>query len=354
MKPQIVIPLVLAMLSLSVCAQEGKKSVTAATKSGTSGSALRSTLRIKSSFRTGFLGPAFNRVACDDEGNLYARRLRSGDKARGPVEEIGPSGDLFRSFKVEDPLLDLSIADFFVASGDEVYMVGWSMENVHAGSRIYVARFGRDGSLKSRTQIASEEFFPSNLAVFKSGELLLTGTEGPSDNTPFTGVFASDGRLIAKIHEPGDEDLRIKAEAGDASVHEAGIYGNAAVEMGAAVSGSDGNVYLMRRTSPALIYAISPRGEVVRKLRIDPGEFGSLPEELQSSGDRLALSFTGPDGARVVRVVDLKGIDIATYDIDPNLPAGPLACYNPPALTFLGADNEGAHSYMRLEKLQEK
>jgi len=39
-----------------------------------------------------------------------------------------------------------------------------------------------------------------------------------------------------------------------------------AVDKSAAVAGDDGLVYLMRATSPAIVYAISPAGEVIRKI----------------------------------------------------------------------------------------
>jgi len=345
MNSRFVILLLAVLLPWGVCAQEAGNG--AASQAATQSLSVRPTIGIASSLRTQFPGPTFNRVACDGSGNLYARRFQ-GDKGREPVEEIARTGALIRSFKVDDPSLNLSIGDFFVGPQDELYMLGWSMEHVHSGGRVYIAQFGRDGSLKSKTQVISEEMFPSSLAVFKSGEFLLTGRQGPGDNTPFTGVFASTGRLIAKIYEPEDEDLRKKADAGDASAHDARLYGNTAVSLGGAVGGWDGNVYVMRRTSPALIYVISPKGEVVRKLRIDPGDSTSLPEELQSSADRLAISFAAPDGTRFVKVVDLKGNDVAEYQM-PSEWAGALACYDARTFTFLSPGSDGSN-YMRIEK----
>jgi len=302
--------------------------------------------------QTQFRGPVFNRVTCDARGNVYARQFQARSKGRESVQEITRNGEVVRLFKVEDAGLDLSVGDFAIGPDNNVYMLGWSMEHVHPGSRVYVARFREDGSLKSTTQLTSEEFFPSSLAVFKTGEFLVTGRQGKADNTPFTGVFAASGKLIAKIYEPEDDDLRKRAEAGD--LHDGNLYGNTAVGLGRAVAGSDGNVYLMRRASLPLIYVISPKGNVVRKLWIDPASSAMLPDELQASKGRLAISFEAADGSRLIKVVDLTGNGLAEYPIDATVGTAALACYDPPVLTFMRADANDIHGNILIQDLREK
>ena len=300
--------------------------------------------------RTQLLGPVFNRISCDTEGNLYARRFEAGAKGAEPVEKIATTGALVRSFKPDSPTLTFSISDFFVGSQSELYMLAWSREQVYSGGRVYVIQFGSDGSVKSQTQISSEDFFPTNLAVFQSGEFLITGTKGREDSAPFTAVFDPNGKMIAQVYEPEDEDLRTKAEERDPSVHDAGLYGNIAVSLGGVVRGSDGNAYLMRRTSPALIFVISPKGQVIRKLRIDPGDSTSLPEQMQASESRLAVSFVAPGGPSLLKVVDYTGKDIATYQVSKTVLAGSLGCYNPPVVTWLNRNG----AYMEIEELVDK
>ena len=348
MKPHSVIPLLALSLVAGIQGQEAASSASQIVSEPSS-----RPIRVTSSLPTQFLGPAFNRVTCDGDGNLYARRHQPGDHAKGPVQQITSKGALMHSFRVEDPTLDLSIADFFLAPNDDLYIAGWSTVSPNTGGRIYLAHFGRDGSLKSKTRLVSEEFFPSSLAVFNSGEILLTGTQGSGDNKPFTAVFASNGTLISKVYPPEDEELSRKAEEGDPSAHEAGVYGNSFVEMGGAVGGSDGNVYLMRRTSPALIYVISPKGNIIRTLRIDLGDAKLLPEDIQSANNRLAISFGAPAGGRILKVVNLMGADVATYSIDESLSIGTFACYSPPALTFLSPDKDRRYSdIVRLEEIK--
>ena len=65
--------------------------------------------------------------------------------------------------------------------------------------------------------------------------------------TPFTAVFAAEGRLVKKIYEPEDEDAQQRAEGGDPRyLMCCGDSGNEFVGLNADVtSGSDGNVCLL-------------------------------------------------------------------------------------------------------------
>jgi hypothetical protein len=311
-------------------------------------------LHLTGSVKTSLIGPVFNRVACDEAGNIYVRQVSNstGDAVMGrqPLMKIKRDGTLAGAFKIAGVSPDLLVQDFFVSSEDDVYLLALSTGS-QAGT-LYVTRFAGNGSLRSSTQIDSaERFVPSSLmAVFKSGEILLSGLRGNRQHMPYTGVFTADGRLIKRIFEPEDEDLRQRAERGDERVlaTSAGGSGNAAVDFGSAVMASDGNAYLMRSTAPVLIYAISSRGEVVRKLRVDTGDPSLVGDGLQSgAGGRLAVSFSrqGGGGEGVV-IVDLNGKPLATYSIAPGEPSGDLGCYMPPKLTFVSLDKPDDPLYL--------
>jgi hypothetical protein len=160
------------------------------------------------------------------------------------------------------------LENFFVASDGRVDLLAWAQARDHPGYHAYVVKFAANGSLESKIQIEMPEHtLPGHIAVFRSGEILVSGR---NRFTPFTGVFASNGKLIKEILEAEDEELGRRAQAGDADVLAHSNVGNDAVDLGGVVAGSDGNAYLMRRTSPALIYVVSSRGEVIRKLHIAP------------------------------------------------------------------------------------
>jgi len=310
------------------------------------------TLRLTSDVRSQFLGPAFNRVACDDAGNLYARRYVPGAKGTEPIQKIAPTGAVVRAFDANaNPQDPFSINDFFVSPDGALYLLGWSTEHVHSGSRVYLLRYGRDGSFISKTQVTSDEyFFPYNLAVFSSGAFVLTGVAGKDDNTPFTAVFSRSGNLVAKISEPEDDELRKAAEEGDSAAHDERLSGNAAVELGRVGAGPDGNVYVMRRTSQAVIYVISPNGRVVRKLHIDSSDPAVHPRDLQFSARGLAVSFPGEGAATMLRTADLNGKEMRTYHAEASAHPGVLACYDSSSLTFL-SQQEGTRGYAHIVKL---
>ena len=322
---------------------------------GAQDSASPNALHLTGSVKTALTGAVFNRAACDEAGNFYLRQVPDSGSAaligRQPLLKIRPDGTLANAFKIADVSPDMTVQDFFVGSESDVYMVASSSARSDATNPIYVARFAGNGSLRATTQIASEEkFTPALMAVFKSGEILLSGVQGKRHHIPFTGVFSPSGKLIRKIFEPEDEDLRQRAEAGDQRVLSvsAGGGGNAAAELGSAVLASDGNVYVMRATAPVLIYAISPVGDVVRKLHIDTGDQSLVGDGLQSApGGRLAVSLSPrAGGGTSVAIIDLKGNPVAMYDMAPGVPFGTFGCYAPPKLTFLSLDKPDDPLYL--------
>jgi hypothetical protein len=165
---------------------------------------------------------------------------------------------------------------------------------------------------------------------------------------PFTAVFASDGTLIKEVKLDDDTELHRMGELGDSRVARPELPQiNMAVTHGSVESGPDGNVYLMRAISPAILYAISPTGEIVRRFTVDPGEADVVPlMPLHISGERIAVLFHNDSvGKQVIKIVSLTGQDLATYDSGTgmNSPGPTLACYSgsDERFTFLQTSEEG-------------
>lgn len=238
-----------------------------------------SQLQVTSTTDVPLVGGLVLKGRCDEQGNIYARAIDHEASMQyhattlGPIQVVRPNGSLAGTIKLTDasPSIspDLSARDFFVAGDGRVYEAAWS----NANRAIYVVEFSSDQTLKGIVRLDAEFFMPYQIAVFKSGEFLLSGTlanSGGYQHTPFTAVFASDGRVIKRVYETEDEELKQKAERKDPSVEsQLTESGNTAVWHGDVALGSDGNAYLLRATSPALIYVISPKGEVIRKLRVE-------------------------------------------------------------------------------------
>lgn len=299
-------------------------------------------LQLTASAKVSDGGALVGKARCDDDGNIYIRLARADDHVgtKLPIQKIKPDGNVTATFKVTDAGPDIDAMDFFVSGTGKVYEEAWDRIG-----RMHVLEYSSDGSLKSNVILDTEPpVFPYQIAVFRSGEWLVSGLHGPHLYTPFTAVFDSRGKLIKKIYDTEDEDSRKKAEAGDgAFITDAGT-GNNSVYEGDAVAGSDGNVYLLRAISPALIYVISAKGEIIRKLRIDSPDSGLLAQRIRTADGRLAVSFLANNSTvGITKVVDFQGNPIVDYVSDderiyPGLPG----CYTPQGFAFVdddGADN---------------
>lgn len=210
----------------------------------------------------------------------------------------------------------------------------------------YMVEFAADGSMKSKVTLELDPYAEVwHLAVFNSGEYLLVGgtavatkTGIKDERTPFTAIFASDGHFLKKIYEPEDEASRQKG--GGNEIPGSPIdNSNNFVLAGDVTAGSDGNAYLLRGGYPALVYVISPKGNVLRKLQIDAGRPDLVATSIKFYDGRLAIGFdSNPDFPRnLIKVVDLKGNSIADYTVEQpkSEPDRILACYGPSGFTMI-------------------
>jgi hypothetical protein len=301
-------------------------------------------LQITAAAKTPFAGGLAGRAKCDGEGNIYFRptdsdtALKYHPTSALPIRKIKPDGTLAGSFSIADNLPGLLAVDFFVADDGKVYQ-GARSDSERA---VYVVVYSAKGLLRSKVRLEGEFFIPYEIAVFRSGEFLVSGIHGSYNRTPFTALYGGNGKLIKEIYEPEDEDARKRAEAGEPGFRPDSIdSSNDFVVRGDAALGSDGNAYLLRASSPALVYVISPKGEVIRKLRIPSPEPGLSAERLRSGVDILAISFLEKGmNTGVIEVVDYRGNSTVTYaPDDKRMYPGLLGCYSPKKLTFLSLED---------------
>jgi len=289
---------------------------------------------------------------CDGDGNVYSRPF---DPQTGMGELRAPVQEITREAK-PGGRLPAEGQTFFVRDG-RVFLAG----GVNHG--VVVAKLAPGGSAKAQITLQPDLFIHvTHLAVFPSGEYLVVGLAGttnekaPHLRTPFTAVFAADGRLVKKIYEPEDEDARQRAEAGDPNyLRCCASSGNEFVMLNADVTaGSDGNVYLMHGTSPPLIYVISPAGDVLRKFRVDPGNPQLTANSIKFYDGRLAVGFgwLGDVPETLIKVVGLKGNSIADYKVKEDAKDSDpiLACYNSEGFTLLPRW-AGTKPYLLMAKL---
>lgn len=309
----------------------------------------------------GEMANSFSYLNCDHDGNLYFSADVYGTSA---VHKLNPKGERVALFR-PDANPDLKTIDLFknfaIAQDGELNLLVFP----HEIDR-YINVYKSDGSLKSTIKLQPGfTWAPSVFAVFPQGNLFVSGLEYNRDRKnparwPFNGIFSTSGMLLKEVKLEDDETLHDLAAAGDKRVTSPTVpSSNHAVQFSGMETGRDGNVYLMRWTNPAIFYAVSAGGEVVRRFTVDPGDSGYDPSTMHVSGSRIAVLFFQPQTKEVLlKVVDLEGQAIATYhemkaDTEPkhrSLGLG-FACYteNPERFTFASTGDDGQLQFLIAE-----
>jgi hypothetical protein len=259
-------------------------------------------------------------IRCDDAGGLYIRTVPSPrfKVEAEPIEKLNSKGESVATYSTSDSPEGLALTDFNVSPEGHVYGIGANRK----GS--YIVNFDSDGQLKSKEALDGS-FSPAHLAAFGGGQYLVSGTqlgtrEHPVNHAPFTALLDSDGKVLKQITLQDDKQITSAADKGEKTTDGPnGSPANLAVACGAVTAGRDGNVYLMRRTDPALVYVISAGGEVVRKMSIPPPEPGMLPESIQSAHEGIVLSFTDEKNVGILVADPQTGERRAVYSSPPEV-----------------------------------
>lgn len=278
---------------------------------------------------------------CDGDSNLYYRKS-SASPWKMPIEKYDARGQLKASFNItEAGVQDLMPLSFFVSKKGEVFQAG----GIRGGHDAYVVAYSSDGHVTSKTKLDLKDASIYNFAVFPTGEMLLGGIEhsrGPDNvdmSHAFTIIADRSGKTLKKMELEDDRRIKEAFDTGDPVVAPAGTNGiNMAVAGGHVGVAEDGNVYLLRRLNPAIIYGISPAGEIVRRIELKSDVRDSVPRNMLINGTDAAVLF-GTDGPQdtEIRIVDLTNGDLkAVYKPAQSLGTA-LTCFNSSNFTFLGA-----------------
>jgi hypothetical protein len=287
-------------------------------------------------------------MRCDSDGNLYLRGHVPRDN-QTPITRISRKGDRVTTLSVDSDL-DLrkaTVSDFAVSPEGEVYQLA------QVGRDVYVATFSSEGTFKSKTKLDTP-FWAAHIAPFGSQGFLVTGlafseeaNKAPREG--FTAVFDASGRLVKRLRLPGDVARKKEAASSGSRApqpHSSSHAKDAAGEndwqvpllLGTAEAAEDGNVYLLRRASPALLYVLGPSGQVLRKLTVKAPKPGLLPSSMHLARGRIALLFTewereNPDEILVL-LDTLTGERVGEYEVPVSL-GGAFACYSDDGFAFI-------------------
>jgi hypothetical protein len=181
-------------------------------------------------------------LICDGDGNLY---LQSDNYGVSGVRKLNAKAErvaLFQPNANADLKID-GVGYFSVGQIGELYQLVFPHEITR-----YVMVFKADGSYKSSIKLQPGfAWNPSTLAVFSSGDMLISGLEYDRDRNnhamwPFTGIFSSNGTLLKELKLEDDDALHDLASLGDARVSSpTNPWANHAVEFGHMQAASDGN-----------------------------------------------------------------------------------------------------------------
>jgi hypothetical protein len=177
----------------------------------------------------------------------------------------------------------------------------------------------------------------------------------------FTAVFSAGGRELAQLSFPktprpalagarteGQLNGGRKESAADTDKEQA----VPTLDLADAEVGRDGNLYVMRASSPALIYVIAPNGQIMKRLKISGPAASVVPNGFHVSGNRLALSFWDEESkSQMMVVADAQtGRKIASY-VDASDLGSSFACYSADesVFTFLKLEEGNALEVIRAE-----
>lgn len=293
------------------------------------------------------MGGAFSgHPKCDGDGNLYIPKYARDRPLLAPVVKIDPDGSRTARF---DPAaftqLKLDRAEAFSPASD-----GGMYQIAQSGvlkPRIYVLHFSADGSPYSPT-LLDADFEVYTFAAFPDGNFLVSGVKRDVRNANdrgrnFTAVFSADGRELAQLSFQ-EQQRSAKARARNADTDDAG-KSSPTLDLAEAEVGSNGNLYVMRFSSPALIYVIASSGKIIQTFKIYAPLSGAMPSAFHVSGNQLAISFWNEENqSSTVVVADAQtGRKIASYADLTGL-GTTLACYSA---------NDGVFTFLKLGEANE-
>jgi hypothetical protein len=287
-----------------------------------------------------FTGGIAYPTACDEQGRSYIKLLKPGPGMVGPLFKLSSQGVVETQFDTSGALINR----YAVRPDGGVIMM-------HSdGGAKFLDDFAPDGKRETSVRLESPPtpFFPSQLAVFHSGEIFISGLRYRPGYKAGAGIYSRTGSLVKQLTFEKDE----KVEQEIANDLDAQKLNREAVDKSVAIAADDGLVYLMRATSPAIVYAISPAGDVLRTIVVVTPSGAGMPEfGLRVVKNRLLLQFRRKcDGkvnscqGSIYAVLDATtGKTLAAYEADKEV-AGPIACYIPdPDRLFIFSASSDRH-----------
>lgn len=105
-------------------------------------------------------------------------------------------------------------------------------------------------------------------------------------------MYDPQGHLIKQFALDGDDEPERVNLGGDEMFSGAPLVDRSSISRSVAITGDDGNVYLMRATAPPTVYAISSTGKVLRKIVVPRPAGAAWPRfGIRVIKNKLAVEF---------------------------------------------------------------
>jgi hypothetical protein len=168
---------------------------------------------------------------CDPNGNIYVRVIDLAIREARPVLMFDSEGQLRTKF-VSPHLHDLTsnVLPFAVVPGGGLAVAERNSPNIR------VVKFTAEGKYESEVLLSGPFFTPYQLAVFPSGELLLSGIADGRINRGVTAIYGKTGRFIKELILDGDAEIDRAVEIGDSRFAMSPGEGNQAISSGESAS----------------------------------------------------------------------------------------------------------------------
>lgn len=281
---------------------------------------------IKPEGHRSFALPSF----CDENEKSYIRLLEPGMGMAGPVFRLSKQGLVEAKFDTTDTLENT----FAVRPNG-----GIAAARIDGKTKVIV-NFGQDGEREAEVRLETPPipFFPMQIAIFPSGGILMSGGSY-RENQASTAVYDPEGHLIKQIVLEGDEELEHAIPSSDKKSPHSPVIDRSSLSRSVAITGDDGNVYLMRASAPPTVYAISPTGEVLHKIVVPSPADAAWPRfGIRVIKNKLVVEFyrecsnrldSGSCKGTVLSVLEAStGKPLVNYE--PEETAGSvIACYVP-------------------------
>ncbi len=276
--------------------------------------------------------PLYLPVRCDGDGNYYFREYESGANA-SPVLKASPRVDHVTRFSVDSDsgLKGGAVQDFAIGVDGTVY------ELVQLGNDVEIVEFSEDGHPNSKIGL-EKQFWATHFAVFDRGdEFLVAGSALPIKGGPppklVTAIFDRAGRVIRTLVLPHDP-AEIKAPKANEKrpANYLSDQGILPLVLGDTQTDGRGNLFILRASTPPIVYMADSAGHLVRTITAIPPEPGMQVGVMHVWNGQLALLFQKSDAEgqiekRTMLVLDTTtGHKLEEYFVPESLGAA-FACY---------------------------